>query len=387
MSQARIYLDHNATAPVRAVVVRAMLEALQLPGNASSIHAEGRAARALLEVARGQVAALTGARVRDVVFTSGGTEAANLALAPQWHWAGQAKSLERLLISSTEHACVLQGHRFAQAAVTHLPCGPDGVIDLGALQAALAWGGPAMLALQAANNETGVLQPVAAAAAMVHAAGGVLVCDAVQMAGRLPCNINALGVDALIVSAHKFGGPKGVGALVFAQGDWHLASPLLRGGGQEKGLRAGTENNASISGFGAAAKEVHLAIDIDVDMRADMRVHLAALIEVAAPDAVFFAKSAPRLPNTVAFAIPGIRAETLLIALDLAGVAASSGSACSSGKVSASHVLAAMGVAPELAQGAIRLSTGWSTTGDEVAEFGERFAVVIQRLRRARQAA
>ena len=386
MPQSRLYLDHNATSPLRPEAADAVAAALRLPGNASSIHAEGRAARAVIEAARAQVAALVGARAKNVVFTSGGTEAANLALTPGFSRAGSPRPV-RLLVGATEHACVLQGHRFEAAAVTRIACGPDGAIDLAALRAALAKGGPAMLALQAANNETGLLQPVAEAATLVHAVGGVVVCDAVQFCGKLPCDIGALGADALFLSAHKFGGPKGAGALVFAADSLHLAEPLLRGGGQERGLRAGTENIAAIAGFGAAAGAAAFGLAAQAAMQASLRAALEAGIRAAAPDAVFFGEEAARLPNTASFAIPGVRAETLLIALDLAGVAASSGSACSSGKVAPSHVLAAMGVAPELASGALRLSTGWSTTAAEAANFGERFAAVIQRLRQARAAA
>ena len=387
MSQARIYFDHNATTPLRPAAAQAMLGAQGLPGNASSIHAEGRAARAVLEAARRQVADSVGARAKNVVFTSGGTEALTLALTPHWHRAGSSKPLERLLVSATEHASVLHGHRFTAGAVTLIPCGPGGVIDLAALTDALRQGGPAMLAVQAANNETGVLQPVAEAAALVHAAGGLVVCDAVQAAGKIPCYINAMGADALIVSAHKLGGPQGAGALVMAQDTVLPAAPLLRGGGQERGLRGGTENIAAIAGFGAAIYHASMEIRQEAHRLADMCVEIAIEIGVCMPEAVFFGQNANRLPNTLAFSVPGVRAETLLIALDLAGVAASSGSACSSGKVAASHVLAAMGVAPELAQGAIRLSLGWSTMTEEVKDFGWRFAAVMARLRQARRAA
>ena len=362
-----------------------MAAALRLPGNASSIHAEGRAARAVIEDAREQVATLAGAMAKSVVFTSGGTEAANLVLSPGFGRAGAAPTV-RLLLSATEHACVLQGHRFEAAAVERIPCGPDGLIDLAALGAALMRGGPAILALQAANNETGVLQPVAEAAAPTHAAGGIVVCDAVQLCGKLPCDIWALGADALIVSAHKFGGPKGAGALVLASDSMHLTAPLLRGGGQERGLRAGTENIAAIAGFGAAA-EAARSLEAEASRLTGLRAAIEGSVRAAAPDAVFFGQTAPRLPNTASFAIPGISAESLLIALDLAGVAVSSGSACSSGKVTASHVLAAMGVASDMSRGALRVSLGWSTAADDAADFGERFAAVLARLRRARQAA
>ena len=386
MQQPRLYLDHNATSPLRPVAAAAMVAALRLSGNASSIHAEGRAARAVIEEAREKLAALVGAKAKNVVFTSGGTEAACLALTPALGRAGVAPP-GRLLLGASEHACVLNGHRFDKAAASVIGVQPDGVIDLAALDAALAQGGPAMLALQGANNETGVIQPVAEAAALVHAAGGLLVCDAVQLAGRMPCTINALGADVLIVSAHKFGGPKGAGALVFASDSLQLASPLLRGGGQERGLRAGTENIAAIAGFGAAAAEAAAGLSSEAERLAGLRAVIEAGIDRAAPGACFLCHNALRLPNTVAFSVPGVSAETLLIALDLAGVAVSSGSACSSGKVATSHVLTAMGVAPELARGAVRVSLGWSTTAEVAAEFGQRFEAVLRRLRQARQAA
>ena len=363
-----------------------MATALRLPGNASSIHAEGRAARAVIEDAREKVAILAGARPKNVVFTSGGTEAANLALTPQFGQAGAAP-LTRLLLAATEHACVNLGHRFDAKEVTRLPCDPDGVVEMTALDAALAGGGPVLLALQAANNETGVVQPVAGAAALVRAAGGLTVCDAVQVFGKLPCDIKSLGVDALFVSAHKFGGPKGVGALIFASDNLHLGTPLLRGGGQERGLRAGTENVAAIAGFGAAAATAMAGIASEATRLSDLRDRLEASVRRTAPDLLVFGAAAPRLPNTICFAIPGVSAETLLIALDLAGIAASSGSACSSGKVAPSSVLAAMGVAPELANGALRLSLGWSSTAAEIADFDQRFAAVVDRLRQARRAA
>ena len=386
MQQPRLYLDHNATSPLRPVAAAAMVAALRLSGNASSIHAEGRAARAVIEEAREKLAALVGAKAKNVVFTSGGTEAACLALTPALGRAGVAPP-GRLLLGASEHACVLNGHRFDKAAASVIGVQPDGVIDLAALDAALAQGGPALVALQGANNETGVIHPVAEAAALVHAAGGLLVCDAVQLAGRMPCTINALGADVLIVSAHKFGGPKGTGALVFASDCLQLASPLLRGGGQERGLRAGTENIAAIAGFGAAAAEAAAGLSGEAERLAGLRAVIEADIDRAVPGACFLCHNALRLPNTVAFSVPGVSAETLLIALDLAGVAVSSGSACSSGKVATSHVLTAMGVAPELARGAVRVSLGWSTTAEEAAEFGQRFEAVLRRLRQARQAA
>ena len=374
----RAYLDYNATAPIGPRARAAIVAALELSGNPSSIHAEGREARAAVENARRVVAALVGAPPRGVVFTSGGTEAAQLALAP-----GRAV---RLIASAGEHVCVLAGHRFAPEAFAIAPLRSDGGIDLDALEALLAGGGPAMLALQGANNETGVIQPVAEAAALVHARGGLMVCDAAQMAGRIVIDASALHADFLILSAHKFGGPKGVGALVAARADLS-PTPALRGGGQERGLRAGTENVPGIAGFGAAATAAIADVDAEAPRLAALRKALEARIFEAAPDAVVFGAAAPRLPNTTCFAVPGVAAATLLMRLDLAGIAASSGSACSSGKVARSHVLAAMGVDPELAAGAIRLSLGWASTQDDVARFAEGFGPAVAALRKRRGAA
>ena len=381
----RVYLDYNATAPLRPEARTAIAAALGVTGNPSSIHAEGRAARAILEAARREVGELAGAAPRGIVFTSGGTEAANLALNPE---IGGPAPLARLILSAGEHVCMLAGHRFAPSAVSLAPLRPDGRIDLAALEESLAdGGGPALLALQGANNETGVVQPVAEAAALVHAAGGLVVCDAVQLAGRTPLDAQSLGADFLILSAHKFGGPKGAGALIAAREGLRAGLPLLRGGGQERGARAGTENVAGIAGFGAAAKAVRHEVAAEAPRLAALRDRLEAVILEAAPDAVRFGAGAPRLANTSAFAVPGIAAATLLMRLDLAGIAASSGSACSSGKVTRSHVLEAMGVAPETAAGAIRLSLGWASSEADVERFGEAFASTVNALRGRRGAA
>jgi cysteine desulfurase len=366
----RVYLDYNATAPLRAEAREAIVAALASIGNPSSIHAEGRAARALVETARRDVALLAGAAAREVIFTSGGTEAANLALAPGVFAPGVAP-LHRLIVGASEHVCVLGGYRFAAAEIAEV--GPDGRIDLAALARRLD-GPPALLALQAANNETGVLQPVAEAAALVHAAGGLLVCDAAQAAGRIPLDDAVRGADAALLSAHKFGGPKGVGALIGLREGLHWA-PLLRGGGQERGRRAGTENVAAIAGFGAAARAIQTDLPAEAARLAALRDGCELRLRELALEAVVFAAEAPRLPNTLAFAVPGVSAATLLMRLDLDGIALSSGSACSSGKVGPSHVLAAMGVAPELAAGALRLSLGWGSAGPDV----EAFAAALQR--------
>lgn len=373
----RIYLDYNATAPLLMQAREAILAALDAVGNPSSIHAEGRAARGLVEAARRDVAALAGAQARDVVFTSGGTEAANLALAPGVHAPGVAP-LQRLIVSATEHVCVLGGHRFASAQIA--PVGPDGRIDLAALTKLLE-GPPALAAIQAANNETGVLQPIAEAAALVHAAGGVLICDAAQAAGRLPLEDAARGADAVLLSAHKFGGPKGVGALIGLREGLHF-EPLLRGGGQERGRRAGTENVAAIAGFGAAARAVLPELSAQAGRLAALRDSCEQALLALAPQATIFAAQTPRLPNTLAFAVPGPTAATLLMRLDLEGIALSSGSACSSGKVGPSHVLAAMRVAPDLAEGAIRVSLGWGTGPADIESFAQAMQRALAGVRR-----
>jgi cysteine desulfurase len=360
----RAYLDYNATAPLRPEARAAMIAALDQTGNPSSIHFEGRAARACVEEARKAVAALAGASPRDVVFTASGTEAANLALSPGVSAPGVAP-LGRLIVSAAEHPCVLSGHRFASAEIA--PVGPDGRLDLDALAGLLEAGPPALVALHGANNETGVLQPVAEAAALTHAHGGLLVCDAAQLAGRLP--LDGTQADALILSAHKFGGPKGAGALAILREGLHVV-PLLRGGGQERGRRAGTENVAAIAGFGAAASAAARGIAEEAERVARLRDACEARLKAHAPEAVIFGAGAARLPNTLAFAAPGVSAATLLMRLDLDGVSASSGSACSSGKVAPSHVLAAMGVEPALAAGAIRVSLGWASREADVEFFG-----------------
>lgn len=389
MARARIYLDFNATAPLHPQARTAVIAALDVIGNASSVHAEGRAARNLVESARSKVALLVGAAAENVIFTSGGTEAANLALTLSLrHGAGTGSGF--LLAGAGEHSCVLDGHRFGEAARI-VPLQLDGSLDLAALVAALdqLQGGRPILALQAANNETGVIQPVAEAARFVHARDGLVICDAVQAAGRIDCSLAALQADVMILSAHKFGGPKGAGALVFATDHLHIDEALVRGGGQERGLRAGTENVAAIAGFGDAA-------DAAANERASgegrwtvWRDRFEAELRRIAPDAIVFGAAAKRLPNTSAFAVPGVAAETLLIALDLDGVALSSGSACSSGKVRPSHVLAAMGVAPEIARGALRVSFGWSTCDDDISGFCETLEKTLRniKLRRIGKAA
>jgi cysteine desulfurase len=368
----RTYLDHNATSPLRPEVAEVVLRALQLPGNASSVHAEGRAARAEIEAARDKVARLVGARAKNVVFTSGGTEAANLILTPGFRRLGQAGPT-RLLLGAAEHPCVLNGHRFSADAVEIIPVDGSGILDLSWLEAHLNGTGDArvLVSVQLANNETGVVQPVAEAARLVRAHGGLIHTDAVQAAGKIPVDLAELGVDVLTLSGHKIGSPKGIGAVVLASDQFEIAERLIRGGGQEKGFRAGTENVAAIAGFGAAAEIALAQLASEAARLQGLRDEAEAHVRRIAPDAVVVGAQAERLPNTFAFAIPGLKAETALIAFDLAGVALSSGSACSSGKVKRSHVLDAMGVEPALSEGVLRVSLGWTTTKEDVIRFAE----------------
>jgi cysteine desulfurase len=354
----RTYLDWNATAPLRPEAREAVVAALEAVGNPSSVHAEGRAARRLIDEARRRVAALVGAEPANVVFTSGGTEANATALSP-------TASADLLLVSTIEHPSVLAGGRFPADRVRQVPVGPDGVVDLNALERQLgAAGGEGrrvLVSLMHANNETGAVQPVAAAAAIVHAAGSLLHVDAVQTAGRISCEIKALGADLLTISGHKLGAPKGVGAMVRSSEAIAWPAPLIKGGGQERGTRAGTENVTAIAGFGAAAAAAIRDLAREERRLTALRDRLEAALKAAFPQTVIFAAAADRLPNTTLFALPGIKAETAVIGLDLAGVAVSSGAACSSGKVAPSHVLAAMGVSGALARGAVRVSLGYST--------------------------
>lgn len=358
----RVYLDWNATTPLRAEVRAAMLAAYELIGNPSSVHAEGREARRLIEEARAALALAVGAQPRNVVFTSAGTEANALALSPGLR-GPSGGPVERLLVSAVEHASVLAGGRFPADRTRQLRVTRSGVVDLDDLRARLDAGPPTLVSIMAANNETGALQPVAEAARIVHEAGGLLHVDGIQALGKIRFDIKAVGADLATFSAHKVGGPKGVGALVMAEGLAGLA-PVLRGGGQELNRRAGTENVAGIAGFGAAVKRALQTLPEDLKRMASLRDHLENGLRTAG--ATIFADDVERLPNTVLFTAPGLKAETAVIGFDLAGVAVSSGSACSSGKVQPSHVLSAMGYDPVVAQGAVRLSLGWSTELEEI---------------------
>ena len=359
----RIYLDWNATAPLRPEAREAMAAAWDLDGNPSSVHAEGRHARRLVEEARAGVARAVGALPRNVVFTSGGTEANALALTPGLR-RDSGLPVERLLVSAIEHASVLAGGRFPAQAIGTIGVTGSGLLDLDRLRALLQSGPPVLVSVMLANNETGAVQPVAEAAEIVHAAGGLLHVDAIQAFGKISFDIKGLNSDLITVSGHKIGGPKGVGAVVLAEGVRGL-EPLLRGGGQELGRRAGTENVAGIAGFGAAVKAVMDSLQNDAIRFENLRNRLETGLRQT-PGAIVFADDVPRLPNTTLFTVPGMRAETAVIGFDLEGIAVSSGSACSSGKVQPSHVLEAMGFGPNMAQGAVRLSLGWSTSQAEI---------------------
>lgn len=368
MTQRAIYLDHNATTPLRPEARAAMTEALSVVGNPSSVHRYGRAARRIVEDARERVAALVGAAPAAVVFTSGGTEANALALG------GAGRS--RVLASAVEHASVLE----ATPGIERIPVDEDGVIDLDALDGMLARDGrSALVSVMLANNETGVVQPIRAVADMAARHGAIVHCDAVQAGGKIPLDVEDLGVNLLSLSAHKLGGPAGTGALVVAG---EPVAPLLRGGGQERRRRAGTENIVGIAGFGAAAEAVGDADAIRAAMLrlAALRSRLEAAVAALTPSAWVAAQDAERLANTTCVVTPDVAAETLVMALDLAGVAASGGAACSSGKVAPSHVLAAMGLGEHLARQGVRVSTGWTTTERDVDDFIDIWSAVAGRL-------
>ena len=371
MAQNATYLDYNAGAPPRPQMLSVMGEVLERQGNASSVHGSGRLARQTVETARSQVAALAGAESSAVVFTSGGTEANNTALA------GYAPS--RVIVSAIEHDSVYRAVPGAiETAVTS-----QGRIDLDGLRKTLSRAsggekGPLLVAVMLANNETGVLQPIEDVVALAREFGANIHCDAVQAAGRVALDIGRLGVDSLSLSAHKLGGPQGVGAHVLGKGisSGNGYTPLLRGGGQERGLRAGTENVAAIAGFGKAAE---LAIgDLgDMSRIESLRDGLEIRVKECAPGVEIFGAGAARLANTSCFALPKVSGETQVMALDLAGVAISAGAACSSGRVEPSRVLGAMGVAEEMAAGAIRVSLGWDSKKQDIDTFIENWRRLV----------
>ncbi|HTS93655.1 MAG TPA: cysteine desulfurase family protein [Stellaceae bacterium] len=364
---APVYLDWNATAPLRAEAARAVSEALARTGNPSSVHRWGRVARQSLERARTQVAALVGAAPSNLIFTSGGTEANRLALF--------AASGRRILVSAIEHDSVRETVTEAEI----IPVTPEGTVDVRALEALLAADTrPAFVSVMLANNETGAIQPVQAAAALAHRRGALLHCDAIQAAGKIAVDVEALGADFFTLSAHKLGGPQGVGALVLREGVTLAAQQ--RGGGQERGYRAGTENVPGIVGFGVAAELATRGLASYAATAALRDLAQDRLSEIA-PEARVFAAEVGRLPNTLCIAMPGVPASTQVMALDLAGVMVSAGAACSSGKVRPSRVLAAMGASPEEAASAIRISLGWSTTSTDIDRLVEAWGALYRRSR------
>lgn len=395
-----VYLDYNASAPLLDEARDAMVSAMAFFGNASSVHRQGRAVRQAIEEAREEVAALVNARPQDVIFTSGGTEANNLALSPGL-FAKPLQAEARLYVSAIEHPAVLNGMRFEREAITVIPVTADGVVDLDWLRAELlkdvdtdAEGGAlkpgeraVLVSVMAANNETGIIQPIAEIAEIVHQAGGLLHSDCVQALGKMPIDMAALGGDLISLSAHKIGGPQGAGALVLRDESVVLRLPMVAGGGQELKRRGGTENLIGIVGFGAAARAARLKMDETMAHVALLRDRLEAGIKARSPDAVIFGDGALRLPHVTCFAVPGFSAETQVIQFDLMNICLSSGSACSSGKVEQSHVLKAMGVGEDLSFAALRLSLGGQTLPEEIDAFLEAWGAIYARQKKNGQAA
>ncbi len=390
----RTYLDHNATSPLRDCAKEALVSVINTVGNASSIHQEGRKARAIIEKAREQVADLANAHPKNVIFTSGGTEANMTALSPELVAANKKADVNhiKLFISAIEHPCVLSGGRFASEDIIQLPVSGEGVVILSELSEKLGEfrkqnpETPFLVSVMLANNETGAIQPIAEIAQIVREHDGLLHTDAVQCAGKIAIDCKTLGADLLTLSAHKLGGPQGVGALVLGSGKTLIGDHLMKGGGQELNRRAGTENVAGIAAFGAAAEEAANELGRMADI-AKLRDKLESELLVEAPELTIFANNVERLPNTSCIAIAGMTAETTLIALDLKGISVSSGSACSSGKVDSSHVLSAMGVEGDLLQSAIRISLGWNTTETDINQFISAWTGIYRKFKSSREAA
>jgi len=354
-----VYLDYNATTPVRSEAVDAISKALALQGNPSSSHAAGRAARAVMEHARDQVAAAVCASPADIIFTSGGTEANGATL--------KGTNAHYLVVSAVEHDSVITGAKAATLPVHIVPVDQQGVIDLTALEQVLAREGEGgLVSVMLANNETGVIQPIRAIVDIAATYSAKVHCDAVQALGKIEVNFPDLGVDYMSISAHKIGGPKGVGALIIKAGA--EVAPLVSGGGQEKGRRSGTENLPGIAGFGAAAALVPESL-VRMQELQGLRDHMESELKSCASDLIIFGEEVSRLPNTTNVSMPGVTNELQLMTFDLRGLYVSAGSACSSGKVSASHVLSAMGVTDAVAGNSIRISLGWGSKADDVDQF------------------
>jgi cysteine desulfurase len=359
-----VYLDHNATTTVRPAAIDAVCDALNLTGNPSSVHSHGRLARRVIEDARDNIGNLVGANPNDVLFTGCGTEANNLAL--------RGTLAENYFVSTTEHPSILMANDKAKAIAVDT----EGLIDIDALDALLSVAnGKSLISVMLANNETGVIQPISEVVRIAKQYDALVHCDAIQGAGKIPVDMSCLGLDLMSLSAHKIGGPQGVGALI-ARAGLDMA-PILRGGGQERRMRAGTENVAGIAGFGVAALEAYSGLG-HMDSLSTLRNQMISGIRRYASVRVF-GEAASRLPNTACIAMPGVSAEIQLIAFDLLGVSISSGSACSSGKVESSHVLAAMGVGADEALTAIRVSLGWSNTPKDVDNFINAWATIFSK--------
>ena len=375
MTKTPVYLDHNASAPLLPQAAEAVRAALGLTGNSSSVHAQGRAVRKMIDDARDAVAAAAGANRRDVVFTGSATEALTQAIVG----GAKAFGIDEIVVGAGEHLAVLRAAEATGLPLTRIGLDGDGFVLLNEIEAVLARleteGRTALFALQYVNNETGTIQPLDRFEALVGPSRHVLVVDAVQAFGKLPLDFAARATDMMAVSAHKIGGPAGVGAVLMKT---HCDDVrLIPGGGQETGRRGGTEALLPIAGFGAAASA--FAGAYDAVRIAALRDRIERDIRDQAPDAVVFSSGAARMGNVVNFAVPGLKAAVAMMGLDLDGVAISSGSACSSGKVGKSHVLAAMGVSPELAEGALRVSLGWNSTEADAAAFSTAFAKVLAR--------
>ena len=350
-----VYFDYNATTPPRPEVADAMMEVLRVAGNASAVHASGRAARARVEDARASISALIGAETSQIIFTGSGTESNNQAL----RGAGR----KRVIVSAIEHEAVLSARKDAEIA----PVNQDGTINLKSLERLLAESDePAQVAVMLANNETGIIQPIAEAVAIAHRYGALFHCDAVQAIGKIPVDVAALGADSYAVSSHKFAGPQGVGVLVVRTPD--AIGRFVHGGGQERGLRAGTENVAGIVGLGVAAELASKALPKYAKL-AELRDDLERRLRDIAPDIIVFGQAGGRLPNTTKLTMPGVPSDTQVMAMDLAGIAISAGSACAAGKVEPPYVLSAMGVPDDIATTAIRVSLGWRTRPEELDKF------------------
>ncbi len=406
-----IYLDYNATCKIRPEALAAMGTVLNdAPGNASSVHGPGRNARKHIEQAREKIARAVNVTPKQIIFNSGATEGNNTVLkffqfnSPPYKGGaggghtekksalqsptltlpltggGDSPVFPRILISATEHSSIYETGR--EMGVEIIPVLPNGTLDLTALEKMCAASPtPALISVMWVNNETGVINPVADIARIAHAHGAAFHIDAVQAFGKIPVDFVASGADFMTISSHKIGGPQGMGALAIGDGSTGACLPppvLLTGGGQERRLRAGTENVAGIAGFGAAAEMIlplkgggDSPVTLKESLQQSFQTQIESILMSTRPDTVIFGVDAPRVPNTVCFAVPGTDAQTLLMRLDLAGVYVSSGSACSSGKIRESHVLRAMGVLPELSHGALRISTGWATTQSNIDEFAQ----------------